>query len=840
MVFVHPHFLWLMLLAPAIAYAGYRGNRVRPARVALLRAAVIAAIVLALSRPMVSWHSSESETVVVMDLSAGVSAEALAAPLRLIQSSDPAHTTIIGFSNRSAVIRDRTVLDDAPAFAALRQQLATPLWSDDPQAGGANLAAAMQLAAMQVPTGGHATVKLYASGLSDHGDAAAEAFRLAQRGVLVDVLPLKIAPALPDIVVQHITLAASARLGEAVTADVVVDSTITGSVQLKLLAGERTIDVPANVKPGVNHVPATFACSKPGLMPVSVVDTRSGAAGPPMASIHVESASRLLLVQDEPEAGLAEGLAALLGQSAEVISVRPDEMATRSLKDIGAVVLADVPADRLSDAAQEKLQQAVRNGTGLLLTGAAKSFGPGGYDDSQLATLLPVRMPQQMESIDPSTTLVLIIDSSGSMSGDRIDLAKEVARLAISHLRPQDKVGIVEFFGGKRWAAPIQSAANLSVVHRALARLTAGGGTKLYPAVEEAAFTLRNIHTRSKHVLILSDGFVENAPFASLVRQMVADGDAVSTIQVGSDGGGPNMMPDIARWGGGRFYTVPDQFALPDISLKQPQVVLLSPVVLTPSAVVGEDDPLVRQVATAAWEPVQGYVRTTAKPTADVLLKTASGDPLLTRWRYGAGYVAALTTQLGSNMTGGLADQPQFAYLCASLLRQMDSSLGSPLQMTTIARPVGVEVDIQSIGSDASLPTGSVRLNLKDDHGRLIQTAQAEAIAPGHWNVLLPGVTAGSYEVAATLADEKTTGKAGVAVGPPASLLARGADSGALKAIEAFSSLAAERAALLPRTTVVFVDLQAALATAGVVLLLLLVAVRRWPMNSRKLIQADF
>ena len=45
-------------------------------------------------------------------------------------------------------------------------------------------------------------------------------------------------------------------------------------------------------------------------------------------------------------------------------------------------------------------------------------------------------------------------------AGPRIDLAKEVARLAIQRLQPHDKVGIVEFYGAKRWAARIQSAAN--------------------------------------------------------------------------------------------------------------------------------------------------------------------------------------------------------------------------------------------------------------------------------------------------------------------------------------------------------------------------------------------
>ena len=53
---------------------------------------------------------------------------------------------------------------------------------------------------------------------------------------------------------------------------------------------------------------------------------------------------------------------------------------------------------------------------------------------------------------------VLAIDTSGSMTGMRVTLAKEVSRLAMRRLLPHDKVGIVEFYGTKQWAAPMQSA----------------------------------------------------------------------------------------------------------------------------------------------------------------------------------------------------------------------------------------------------------------------------------------------------------------------------------------------------------------------------------------------
>src|SRR5690606_6689173 len=108
-----------------------------------------------------------------------------------------------------------------------------------------------------------------------------------------------------------------------------------------------------------------------------------------------------------------------------------------------AVVVDDLPASDWPEAAQQELVEAITTaGTGLLLAGAHRSLGPGGYADAALAAVLPVDLPQREERRDPSVSLVLVIDTSGSM-GNRIDLAKEVARLAIRRLLPHDKVGIV-------------------------------------------------------------------------------------------------------------------------------------------------------------------------------------------------------------------------------------------------------------------------------------------------------------------------------------------------------------------------------------------------------------
>jgi Mg-chelatase subunit ChlD len=109
------------------------------------------------------------------------------------------------------------------------------------------------------------------------------------------------------------------------------------------------------------------------------------------------------------------------------------------------------------EAFQQHLADAVTHqGLGLVFSGGKSAFGTGGYDTTPVAKIVPVEFVQRTEKRDPSTALAIIIDTSGSMTGSRIELAKQVARLAVRRLKAHDRIGIVEFYGNKHWALPLQ------------------------------------------------------------------------------------------------------------------------------------------------------------------------------------------------------------------------------------------------------------------------------------------------------------------------------------------------------------------------------------------------
>ena len=141
----------------------------------------------------------------------------------------------------------------------------------------------------------------------------------------------------------------------------------------------------------------------------------------------------------------------------------PDQL--DSLASYSAVVLADVSAASLSDAQQNTLRDYVRDlGRGLLAIGGDTSFGQGDYIDTPLDDLLPVRSSVESHRDQGRVALLLVMDTSGSMSDDpdhegtpKIDMAKQAAVLSAQQLSPRDQVGILTFDSTQHWVLPLTS-----------------------------------------------------------------------------------------------------------------------------------------------------------------------------------------------------------------------------------------------------------------------------------------------------------------------------------------------------------------------------------------------
>src|SRR5208283_533354 len=116
-----------------------------------------------------------------------------------------------------------------------------------------------------------------------------------------------------------------------------------------------------------------------------------------------------------------------------------------SVAGYDAVILNNLPRERLSEEAQNALVGYVERGGSLVMTGGDESFGLGGYQNSPIAKIMPVVM-KPPEHKERQRELVLIIDKSGSMNrNDKLKFAVAAAEKIVTTLRDNDLIAVIGF-----------------------------------------------------------------------------------------------------------------------------------------------------------------------------------------------------------------------------------------------------------------------------------------------------------------------------------------------------------------------------------------------------------
>ena len=131
----------------------------------------------------------------------------------------------------------------------------------------------------------------------------------------------------------------------------------------------------------------------------------------------------------------------------------------------------------------------------------------------QVTCLLELTAPADIQSAArPGRTLVLVLDRSGSMSGEPLEAAKAATAALARRLGPQDCFGVVVFDDQAEVVVPCRSMADHHPdgVARAIAGIESGGSTDISSgyllALREAKASLAATGQPSATVLIVSDG----------------------------------------------------------------------------------------------------------------------------------------------------------------------------------------------------------------------------------------------------------------------------------------------------------------------------------------------
>jgi Ca-activated chloride channel family protein len=172
----------------------------------------------------------------------------------------------------------------------------------------------------------------------------------------------------------------------------------------------------------------------------------------------------------------------------------------------------------------------------------------------------------------PPVNIALVIDRSGSMSGDKIVKAREAALEAVRRLGPDDIVALVVYDTSAQTLLPAQRVGNGRRLEQAICGIEVGGNTALYGGVTRGAAEVRR-HMEDRRfvnrVILLSDGLANVGPsspeeLGRLGASLVKEGISVTTIGLGL-GFNEDLMTRLAQRSDGNTYFVEDSRDLPRI-----------------------------------------------------------------------------------------------------------------------------------------------------------------------------------------------------------------------------------------------------------------------------------
>ena len=162
----------------------------------------------------------------------------------------------------------------------------------------------------------------------------------------------------------------------------------------------------------------------------------------------------------------------------------------------------------------------------------------------------------------PPVNVAIVIDNSGSMSGSKIEQARQAAIAAVNRLRDDDIVSVVLYNSSVQVLVPATKATDRRQIIRLIRTVRAGGNTALFSGVSKGAAEVRKFLDEESvnRVILLSDGLANVGPsspreLARLGRSLVKEGISVSTLGLGLRYN-EDLMSGLASAGSGNHIFV--------------------------------------------------------------------------------------------------------------------------------------------------------------------------------------------------------------------------------------------------------------------------------------------
>jgi uncharacterized membrane protein/Mg-chelatase subunit ChlD len=731
------------------------------------------ALTVTLLQPGV-WLAGPAKTVVLaVDRSASVAQASVDEWLRAARSARPAEDRVamVTFGRDSEVVQapSDTVPDSPPGVV---------------DAEATDIGLALRTAAGLARNPDSSRIVLISDGRATTGDLEGAVRSLG--GIPVDAVPVDARPQGPAVVLESLDAPQYVRVGDLFDATLGIAATESGSTPIVARVDDQlaqTKQVALSV--GHQRLALSLTLREQGFHRLSISANGKTIEAP----VTVKPAERVLVIEERP--GESAGFLASVRGAPGTFDVRPPAAVTglSQLEPYDAVVLANVSATSFTLDQQRSLQSfVVDRGRGLVALGGSTSFVLGDYEGSVLEQILPVRsfIPPRREGA--RMALLLVIDISQSM--DRvvegvsgIDMAKQAAILSSRALRDDDQVGVLIFNHRYSWLQPIGVVKDIgrASLEERIASLSASGGTEIFAALNEGAKAMEAVGADLRHIVLFTDGNSRDANYDGLTAQLRVEHIGLSTVGLGPEAD-TKLLAKLAKDGEGRFYFGDRPSQLPRILTTEVAIAKRSSVVegtIQPALVA--PSPILRGIAPAEVPPLSGYISTTPRTQAQVILATEDQQPLLAQWHIGLGRAVAWTSDVGGPWTGGWSEWSRGANLWQQTVAW---AAGVPVQpdflVSIVQSGASVQVQLDEVKDDQFVDLASPVASISGPPGTHVSLPLRQS-APGQYTVALVSDQPGTYAV--TVSDGSRTETKGFAVRADPEQQSFGADEQVLRRI---------------------------------------------------------
>lgn len=682
----------------------------------LLRLAVVLLLTASLAQPSLVKRGEGLTLMVVADRS-------LSVPLRLRQRSeellqklpetkppeDRVGTVVVG---RTAEILSR------PETNAI-----VPGLSHSGDVEATNLAEGLRQAMAILPRDTASRILLVSDFNENIEDVLKEADVAKANGIPVDVLPLEYEHP-NEVVFEGMRVPARARLGQTAEARLFLRSqgpargrvvlTMNGApidldpsapgdaVELELPAGPTAIQVPVSFDgSGAQRFEATFE-------PFDPADDAIRENNVAVGITFVSGGGQVLIVD---ETGVdSEAVATALRLAGLRVDVRQPtvlEQGAALMNGYDAILLANVPRYAIDGNADRALRSYVHDlGGGLLMLGGPNSFGAGGWIDSEVSKVLPVRLDPPATRQMVRGALALIVHSCEMPQANF--WSQQVAIAAIEALTRLDLVGILVFgFGGSAWHFPLQEVGDKSRPIAAVRSMVVGDMPDFESSVSLAYEGLSKVNVGQRHIIIISDG--DPSPPSQGLLQRIRQGKiTITTVMVAGHGTPQDYqnMKTTAEFTGGRFYEVKQPRQLPQIFTKEASVVtrsLINEGNFQPQVVSGLPGPI---RGFGGLPRIRGYVVTVPREglaqTPMVVPSNDGTDPLYAWWNHGVGRAVAFTSDATGRWANAWLDWGEFRAFWEQTVRWLMRPAAPPnASLRTRVEGERAIVELEAVGEES-------------------------------------------------------------------------------------------------------------------------------------------